>query len=133
MSSRRHPASATSTRRIPSEKLSARVRSATALPHATGQASSGLSAAGARCRALATMVSKPEEARFKAWLQRRQSDRKEMIVASENAASLYVAVEAEAAATLARFFASLRRCVAEYRLPRQRRAPHKQGASSSPS
>src|SRR6202040_82746 len=115
MSSRRHPASATSTRRIPSEKLSARVRSATALPHATGQASSGLSSAGARCRALATMVSKPEEARFKACLQSRErdqtatsngdrkGDRKEIIVASENAASRYAAVESAAAAALARF------------------------------
>jgi len=46
--SRRHPASATSTRRMPSEKLSARVRSATALPHATGHASNGLSSTGAR-------------------------------------------------------------------------------------
>ena len=63
----------------------------------------------------------------------RKDYRKETIVASENAASLYAAVEAPAAATLARFFASFRRCVAEYKLPRQRRAPHKQGASSSPS
>src|SRR6266849_4285287 len=59
--------------------------------------------------------------------------KKEMIVASENTASVYAAVEAAAAATLARFLASLRRCVAEYRLPRQRFAPQKQGASSSPS
>jgi len=56
-----------------------------------------------------------------------------MIVASENPASLYDAAEAAAAAALVRFLASLRRCAAEYRLPRQRRAPHKQGASSSPS
>src|ERR1039458_6512176 len=36
-SSRRHPASATSTCRMPTEKLSTRVRSATLLPHAIGQ------------------------------------------------------------------------------------------------
>jgi hypothetical protein len=65
-SSRRHPPSATSTRRMPSEKLNARVRSATALPHATGHASKALSFAGARWRALATMVSSSAEARFKA-------------------------------------------------------------------
>jgi len=58
-----------------------------------------------------------------------------IIVASENVASLYQAraYAAAAATALARFLASLRRCVAEYRLPRQRFAPHKHGASSSPS
>src|ERR1019366_6612604 len=82
-SSRRHPASATSTRSTPSEKLSARVRSATALPHATGQASNALSRAGARWRALAMTVSRPAAARFKARLQSRErnqnSNRKEQL------------------------------------------------------
>ena len=45
----------------------------------------------------------------------------------------YDAAEAAAAAAFARFLAILRWWAAEYRLPRQRRAPHKQGASSSPS
>jgi hypothetical protein len=38
-----------------------------------------------------------------------------------------------ATAAFSRFFASLRKCDAEYKLPRQRFDPHKHGASSSPS
>jgi hypothetical protein len=64
INSRCHPLSATSTRRMPSAKLTARVRSATALPQATGHASSALSSAGAPRRDFATIDSKPSEARF---------------------------------------------------------------------
>src|SRR3981081_1248371 len=139
MSSRRHPASATSTRKIPSEKLSARVRSATALPHATGQQrpltrrramkslSDDVFEAGG-----STVQGMTPDSRMRS--NGAQKDyRKGMIVASENAVSPYAADADAAAAILARFLASLRRCVAEYKLPRQRFAPHKHGASSSPS
>jgi hypothetical protein len=63
-SSRRHPASATSTRRIPSEKLTACVRSATALPQVTCHASKALSSGGARCSASAIIDSRAADARF---------------------------------------------------------------------
>jgi hypothetical protein len=82
-SSRRQPASATSTRNMPSEKLSARVRSATALPHTTGHASNGLSSTGARWSALTIMFSNPAEARFKTGLQGLNAMRTKTIVASE--------------------------------------------------
>jgi hypothetical protein len=72
VNSRCHPLSATSTRRTPSEKLNARVRSATALPQATVHASSALSSAGERCRAFAMIDSNAAEARFNVALQYRE-------------------------------------------------------------
>src|SRR5271157_1581044 len=78
---------------MPSEKATALVRSATALPHATGHASSSLSSGGARCRDLATMDSSAAEARFNGslqyqnWFQKASITEKpgRIIVASGNA------------------------------------------------
>src|SRR5438477_10447437 len=57
-----HRVPVTSTHSTPSSKLSARVRSATADPHTTGQAISGASAGGACFNDCATIFSSPEPA-----------------------------------------------------------------------
>src|SRR5262249_47330604 len=61
-SSRRQPVSGTSTHKTPSTNSTARVRAATALPHAKGQASSGACSGGAFFTDRATTLSSPAEA-----------------------------------------------------------------------
>src|SRR5258705_7789006 len=69
---------------MPAEKETALVLSATALPQATGQASRGLSCAGARCTAFATIDSSRFEARSKRDHSSITKSNEEQIVAPGN-------------------------------------------------
>src|SRR2546423_9733754 len=121
---------------MPAEKATARVRSATTLPQATGHASSGLSCGGARWRLFAMIVSSRVPARSTG-VSPKSGKSEEQIVAPDNLRNYATGLRSRDAlgpiAAFARFLASLRRCAAEYILPRQRGERHRQGASSSPS